>query len=170
MLLRARLCRKRPILCLAVDLRFELDDLTRPAIVTFLEEHLDDMYAVSPPESVHALDLDGLRSEGMAFWSAWEGQSLAGCGALKDHGDGSYELKSMRTSAGGRGRGVGAAVLGFLLDQARSRGAARVLLETGSEDYFAPARRLYARHGFVVRGPFADYTDDPNSVYMELVL
>jgi putative acetyltransferase len=128
------------------------------------------MYAVSPPESVHALDLDRLRGPGIAFWSAWDGESLAGCGALKDHGDGSFELKSMRTAAGGRGRGVGARMLGFLLDQARVRGGVRVLLETGSEDYFAPARRLYERHGFAVRGPFADYTDDPNSVYMELAL
>jgi putative acetyltransferase len=153
-----------------VDLRFELDDLTRPAVVALLKEHLSDMYAVSPPESVHALDLDALRGPGLSFWSAWDDAALAGCGALKDHGDGSFELKSMRTAADGRGRGVGSKVLGFLLDQARSRGGERVLLETGSEDYFAPARRLYARHGFVVRGPFADYVEDPNSVFMELTL
>ncbi|MDH2415633.1 GNAT family N-acetyltransferase [Nocardioides sp. CER19] len=153
-----------------MDLRFEIDDLTRPAVVALLEEHLGDMYAVSPAESVHALDLDGLRSPGLTFWSAWDGDALAGCGALKDHGGGSFELKSMRTATGGRGRGVGSAVLGFLLGQARSQGGRRVLLETGAEDYFAPARRLYARHGFVVRGPFADYADDPHSVYMELAL
>jgi putative acetyltransferase len=153
-----------------VDLRFELDDLTRPEVVALLEEHLADMYAVSPPESVHALDLGALRGPGIAFWSAWDGASLAGCGALKDHGDGSLELKSMRTATGGRGRGVGSAILRFLLDQARSQGADRVLLETGAEDYFAPARRLYERHGFGVRGPFADYGEDPLSVYMELAL
>ena len=153
-----------------MDLRFEPDDLTRPEVVALLEEHLADMYAVSPPESVHALDLDALRGPDVAFWSAWEGSTLVGCGALKDHGDGALELKSMRTAASGRGRGVGSAVLGFLLDQARSRRADRILLETGSEDYFTPARRLYARHGFEVRGPFADYIDDPLSVYMELVL
>jgi putative acetyltransferase len=153
-----------------VDLRFELDDLTRPAIVTLLEEHLQDMYAVSPAESVHALDLDGLRGPGMAFYSAWEGEWLAACGALKDHGDGRVELKSMRTAVAGRGRGIGAAMLGFLLQEARTRGASWVLLETGAEDFFAPARRLYARNGFAVRGPFADYTDDPHSVYMELAL
>jgi putative acetyltransferase len=153
-----------------VDLTFELDDLTRPRVVALLEEHLADMYAVSPPESVHALDLDALRGPGLAFWSAWEGESLAACGALKDHGDGNVELKSMRTAAHGRGRGVGAAMLAFLLDRARESGARRVLLETGTEDYFAPARRLYARYGFVVCGPFADYTEDPYSVYMELVL
>jgi putative acetyltransferase len=153
-----------------VELTFERDDLTRAPVVRMLEEHLADMYAVSPPESVHALDLDALRGPELSFWSAWEADLLAACGALKDLGGGDLELKSMRTAAGGRGRGVGAAMLGFLLDQARARGAHRVLLETGAEDYFAPARRLYARHGFVVRPPFADYTDDPNSVYMELVL
>lgn len=156
--------------CRAVDLHFELDDLTRPAVVALLEEHLGDMYAVSPAESVHALDLDGLRAPGLAFWSVWEGEAVAGCGALKGHGCGSFELKSMRTATGGRGRGVGSAVLRFLLREARSQGGRRVLLETGAEDYFAPARRLYARHGFLARGPFADYTDDPNSVYMELAL
>lgn len=159
-----------PRYCRSVDLRFERDDLTRPAIVALLQEHLDDMYAVSPPESVHALDLDGLRERGVTFWSAWEEEALAGCGALKDHGNGTVELKSMRTATGGRGRGVGSAVLGFLLEQARAGGAERVLLETGAEDYFGPARRLYERHGFEIRGPFADYTDDPNSVYMERVL
>lgn len=153
-----------------VDLRFELDDLTRPEVVDLLEEHLTDMYAVSPAESVHALDLDALRGPGLSFWSAWEGDALAGCGALKDHGDGVVELKSMRTATAGRGRGVGGAMLRFLLDRAREAGATRVMLETGSEDYFAPARRLYARHGFQVRAPFAEYTEDPNSVYMELTL
>ncbi|GAB7007354.1 GNAT family N-acetyltransferase [Nocardioides sp. AN3] len=153
-----------------MDLRFELDDLRRPAVVSLLRQHLDDMYAVSPPESVHALDLDGLRGPDVEFWSAWEGEWLAGCGALKDHGAGTFELKSMRTATGARGRGVGAELLGHLLEQARSRGGVRVVLETGAEDFFAPARRLYARHGFALRGPFADYTEDPNSVYMELTL
>jgi putative acetyltransferase len=153
-----------------VDLRFETDDLTHPAVVALLAEHLQDMYATSPAESVHALDLDALRAPEITFWSAWDGDSLAGCGALKDHLDGSFELKSMRTTTASRGRGVGAAMVAFLLDQARARGAEVIRLETGVEDYFAPARRMYARHGFVVRAPFADYTDDPNSVFMELTL
>lgn len=151
-------------------LRFELDDLTRPEIIALLEEHVQDMYAVSPPESVHALDLEGLRVPGIAFWSAWEGDLLAGCGALKRLSDDEVELKSMRTVADGRGRGVASALLAHLLEEARRAGFERVLLETGAEDYFAPARRLYARAGFVPRGPFADYTDDPNSVYLALEL
>lgn len=151
-------------------LRFELDDLTRPEIIALLEEHLQDMYAVSPPESVHALDLDELRVPEIAFWSAWEGDQLAGCGALKTLSADDVELKSMRTASNGRGRGVGRALLGHLLAEARRRGFSRMLLETGAEDYFAPARRLYASAGFVLRGPFASYTDDPNSVYMALDL
>lgn len=151
-------------------LRLELDDLTRPEVVALLEEHLQDMYATSPPESVHALDLAALRAPEISFWTAWEGDALAGCGALKRLDEADVELKSMRASRAARGRGVGAAILGHLLDRARERGFARVLLETGVEDYFAPARRLYERHGFRVRGPFGDYTDDPNSVFMELQL
>ena len=149
-------------------LRFELDDLTRPEIVALLEEHVQDMYAVSPPESVHALDLAGLRVPEVAFWSAWDGAALAGCGALKTLSATDVELKSMRTVRDGRGRGVASALLAHLLDEARRSGFARVLLETGAEDYFEPARRLYARAGFAVRGPFASYTLDPNSVFMEL--
>lgn len=158
----------------AGTLRFELDDLTRPEVHRLLEEHLEDMYATSPAESVHALDLDALRGPGIEFWSAWEGcgddAELRGCGALKDLGGGVVELKSMRTAAGARGRGVGSAVLMHLLGTARARGAEQVMLETGVEDYFAPARRLYARHGFVERPPFGDYRPDPHSVFMELTL
>ena len=151
-------------------LRFELDDLTRPEIIALLEEHVQDMYAVSPPESVHALDLDGLRTPEIAFWSAWEGDALAGCGALKRLSAHEVELKSMRTAAEGRGRGVASALLAHLLGEARREGYERILLETGAEDYFAPARRLYARAGFEPHGPFAAYTEDPNSVYFALDL
>lgn len=151
-------------------LRFELDDLTRPEIVALLEEHVEDMYAVSPPESVHALDLEGLRAPEIAFWSAWEGDRLAGCGALKTLSAHEVELKSMRTVREGRGRGVASALLAHLLDEARRAGFERVLLETGAEDYFEPARRLYLRVGFVTRGPFATYVEDPNSVFMTLDL
>ncbi|BBH16022.1 N-acetyltransferase [Nocardioides baekrokdamisoli] len=148
----------------------ELDDLSRPAIADHLREHLDDMRSVSPPESVHALDLDGLRAPNIRFWSAWIDDSLVGTVALKDLGAGDVEIKSMRTTAAARGRGVGRQMLAFALEQARTSGAARVVLETGAEPYFEPARGLYVAAGFSVRGPFADYVVDPNSVYMELAL
>ena len=135
-----------------------------------LVEHLADMYATSPAESVHALDLDALRAPGMGFWSAWEDGVALGCGALKTLNESDVELKSMRTSAAARGKGVGTTMLLHLLDEARRRGATRVLLETGPQDFFAPARRLYERHGFSVRGPFADYVEDPYSCFYELTL
>ena len=151
-------------------LRFELDDLTRPEVIALLEEHVQDMYAVSPPESVHALDLDGFRAPGLSFWTAWEpgpdGETLLGCGALHEVEPGHAELKTMRTAAGARGRGVAAQLLEHLLSQARLRGCTRVSIETGSQEFFAPARRLYARNGFVECEPFGPYAPDPNSVFM----
>lgn len=154
----------------SLPLRFELDDLTRPEVIRILEEHLEDMYAVSPAESVHALDLDALKVPEIAFWSVWEGTELVGCGALKSLGEGDYELKSMRTTAAARGRGVATALLRHLIEQARSQGGRRLLLETGSEDFHAPARRLYTRNGFTERPPFGSYVLDPNSVFFELSL
>lgn len=141
--------------------------------MALLDEHLADMYATSPPESVHALPVEALRAPGISFWSAWTADELLGCGALKlldGDLDDAVELKSMRASRAARGRGVGTALLRHLLAEARAVGRRRVLLETGAEDYFAPARRLYARHGFRERPPFGDYTPDPNSVFMELDL
>lgn len=135
-----------------------------------LADHLADMVATSPPESVHALDLDALRDPRVAFWSAWDGDVALGCAALQSLGAADVELKSMRTDAAARGRGVASALLRHVVDAARSHGAERVLLETGAEDFFAPARRLYERNGFVERGPFAQYTDDPLSRYYELDL
>ncbi|WP_374969496.1 GNAT family N-acetyltransferase [Terrabacter sp. BE26] len=135
-----------------------------------LAEHIADMYATSPAESVHALDLDALRGPGLVFWTAWDGPLAVGCGALKDLNDDDVELKSMRTSATSRGKGVGTVMLRHLLDEARRRGAKRVLLETGSQQFFAPARRLYERHQFTQRGPFAGYVEDPNSHFYELAL
>lgn len=146
------------------------DDLSHAAVQALLSEHLEDMYATSPPESVHALDLDALRAPDIAFYSAWDGDTLLGCGALRDLGDGHLEIKSMRAARDQRGRGTGAAILRHLLDEAVRRGAVRVSLETGVEPYFEPARRLYQRHGFVVCAPFADYVPDPNSVFMTLSL
>jgi len=146
------------------------DDVTDPAILALLREHLDEMYEVTPHESVHALDVDALRRPGVTFWSQWEGEVLLGCGALKALDAASGEIKSMRTSREHRGRGLGTRMLAHILAEARRRGYARLYLETGAMDVFEPARRLYARHGFRRCGPFGDYVEDPNSVFMTRTL
>ena len=139
-------------------------------VITLLHAHLARARAETAPGSAHALDLSGLRSADVTFWSAWEGDTLAGVGALRrlstDHG----ELKSMHTAESMRRRGVGSAILRHIIDWARARGMSRLSLETGSWPYFAPARELYARHGFVECGPFGDYEPDANSVFMTLEL
>jgi putative acetyltransferase len=139
-------------------------------VIDLLHLHLKRARAETAPGSAHALDLSGLRATDVTFWSAWEGEELAGVGALKqlsaDHG----EVKSMHTAESMRRRGVGAAILRHIIDVARSRGMARLSLETGSWPYFAPARALYARHGFVECAPFGEYVPDRNSVFMTLVL
>jgi putative acetyltransferase len=143
----------------------------RPDVLRLLEEHLADMYATSPPESVHALDVSALLDPAVTFLTARDaGGALLGCGALKELDAGHGELKSMRTAATARGRGVATAVLGRLLAVAAERGYGRVSLETGSQEFFAPARRLYARHGFTECGPFAGYGPDPLSTFMTRAL
>jgi len=146
------------------------DDPRRDDVTALLLEHLDDMRATSPPESIHALDIDALAVPGITFVTARDGDVLLGCGALKELSSDHGEVKSMRTTAAARGRGVAASVLGWLLTEARTRGLGRVSLETGTEDYFAAAHRLYLRHGFVDCEPFGDYTLDPHSRYMTLAL
>lgn len=144
------------------------DDLTHPAVHALLEEHLGDMRSWSPPESVHALDLDGLRRPEVTFWAAWEGETLLGVGALKQISPRHAEIKSMRTARAHRGQGVARAMLEHILDEARRRGYARLSLETGAQPEFEPARRLYARYGFEFCGAFEGYAPDPNSVFMTL--
>jgi putative acetyltransferase len=151
-------------------MRIEIDDLTRPAIHALLNEHLQHMHALSPPESVHALDLSKLRSPDITFWSAWEGEELIGCGALKELDPTHGELKSMRTPQAARRRGAGRAILEHALGVARARGYTRLSLETGTVEAFVPAQRLYASVGFEPCGPFADYREDPYSLFMTLRL
>jgi putative acetyltransferase len=146
------------------------DDLRGPEIRALLEEHLADMRAISPPGSVHALDLDSLRGPGISFWTAWDGADLLGCGALRVLSADHAEIKSMRTARRHRGRGVGAAILAHALAEARRLGCTRVSLETGSQPEFAPAHRLYERAGFRPCGPFGDYRPDPNSRFYTLTL
>ena len=143
-----------------------IDDLSGAPIADFLAAHIRDMQATSPPESKHALDLDGLRRPGISFWIVWDGQTIAGCGALKELDGEHAEIKSMRTAVAYRQKGVASLLLAHLISEARSRGYARLSLETGAMPFFAPARRLYAKFGFQPCPPFADYREDPNSVFM----
>jgi putative acetyltransferase len=151
-------------------LRIETDDLTRPQVHELLREHLAQMHATSPPESVHALDLPKLNSPDITFWSVWDGETLVGCGALKALGGGEGEIKSMRTPERLRRRGAGRAMLSHILAEARARGYRRVSLETGSHATFDAARTLYRSFGFTECDPFGDYRPDPHSVFMTLAL
>lgn len=151
-----------------MDIR--IDDLTHPKVHALLREHLAGMHASSPPESVHALDLSGLKVPEITFWTAWEGKDLLACGALKELDKKHGEIKSMRTSALHLRRGAARAVLGVALSTARRRGYQRVSLETGSTDDFKPAMLLYEQFGFTCCGPFGLYRDDPFSRFMTLGL
>jgi len=146
------------------------DDFSDARVLDLLRFHLTHARAETAPGSAHALDVAGLQAPGISFWTVWDGDTLLGCGALKrlaaDHG----EVKSMHTAQAMRRKGVGSAMLAHIIATARAGGMSRLSLETGSWDYFVPARALYARHGFVVCGPFADYVLDPNSVFMTLDL
>lgn len=139
-------------------------------VLDLLRTHLTHSRGQTAPGSAHALDLTGLQAPGISFWTIWEDDALLGCGALKrlaaDHG----EVKSMHTAQAMRRKGIGSAMLAHIIATARARDMARLSLETGSWDYFRPARALYARHGFVECAPFADYVLDPNSVFMRLDL
>lgn len=145
-------------------------DLDNPAIVELLKEHLRGMFANSPPESVHALDLDALRRPEIRFWSVWDGADLLGCVALKELDPRNGEIKSMRTAAAHLRKGVAATLMQHILEVAKQRGHRRLSLETGSVAAFEPALRLYERFGFARCGPFAEYVDDPFSVFMTKVL
>ena len=158
-------------------LHIRLDDLSDPRIEAFMKEHLRDMRATSPPESVHALDMARLRQPEIHFWTAWLPDEtapapgrLVGTGALKHLDDGHAELKSMRTAASVRGQGVGRAVLEHILGQAVDLGYQRISLETGSQPFFEPAWQLYLRYGFADCAPFGSYRPDPHSRFMTRAL
>lgn len=143
------------------------DDLTGPEVQALLEEHLRDMHALSPPESVHALDLEKLRRPDITFWTIWSAeQELLGCGALRELAPRHGEIKSMRTPQASRRRGAGRAMLAHIIEEARRRSYDRLSLETGSTPEFAPAQKLYASAGFRTCPPFGDYAEDPFSVFM----
>ena len=151
-------------------MKIEIDDLSRAAVHALLNEHLQSMHALSPRESVHALDLERLRAPSITFWSAWQDGQLLGCGALKELGPTHGEVKSMRTPSARRRSGAGRAILTHIIEVAQARGYQSLSLETGAVDAFKPAQTLYESAGFVRCGPFSDYPEDPFSVFMTLRL
>ncbi|PZQ47739.1 MAG: N-acetyltransferase [Rhodovulum sulfidophilum] len=146
------------------------DDLEGAATRDLLRLHLEGMHANSPPGHVFAFDLSGLKAPGVTVWTAWEGETILGIGALRDLGDGTAELKSMRTHPDHARRGVGAAILEHIISVARARGARRLLLETGSGPAFEPALALYRRRGFVAAPAFADYEASAFNQFLALEL
>lgn len=146
------------------------DDLTGAEIRALLETHFAGMLANSPAGSCHFLDFDGLNAADVTFWSIWDGDGLAGCGALKELSSDHGEIKSMRTHAGHLRKGAGTAMLMHIISEARQRCYQRLSLETGSSDAFLPARALYEAYGFEYCPPFGDYVEDPFSRFMTLAI
>ena len=151
-------------------LRIELDDLSRPQVLALLQEHLRNMYELSPPDKVFAFDASKLRAPDVTFWTAWRVELLLGCAALKELSSTDGEIKSMRTPAALRSTGAGRALLNHIIDVARSRGYRDLYLETGSHAAFLPAQTLYGSAGFKRCGPFGPYRENGNSVFMSLSL
>ncbi|MEV4018555.1 GNAT family N-acetyltransferase [Nonomuraea angiospora] len=147
-------------------MKIVVDDLRGPEIAAFLEEHLREMHAITPAESVYALDLDGLRIPEVTFWSVYDGDQLVGCGAIKRIDGKHGEIKSMRTAHERRRDGIATLLLTHMLEEARAMGLERLSLETGSTEHFERARKLYEKFGFEPCGPFADYGPDPHSAFM----
>ncbi|CAM4180502.1 GNAT family N-acetyltransferase [Saccharibacillus endophyticus] len=147
-------------------MKIRIDDLQGPEIAALLEDHLHSMTLHSPPESIHALDLDKLRKPEITFWTLWENDELLGCGAIKELDPTHAELKSMKTDSKHLRKGVAEKLLVHIIEEARGRGYEQISLETGSMDAFVPARRLYEKYGFEECGPFGDYELDANSLFM----
>ncbi|GAA1641838.1 GNAT family N-acetyltransferase [Nonomuraea maheshkhaliensis] len=148
------------------QVRIVVDDLSGAEIAAFLLEHMREMRATTPEESVHALDLDALRRPEITFWSALDGETVVGCGAVKRLDAAHAELKSMRTAADRKRTGIASLLMEHILAEAKAMGFTRLSLETGSTAFFLPARSLYERFGFAYCEPFADYRPDAHSVFM----
>jgi putative acetyltransferase len=154
----------------ASGLRIVVDDLSSPQVAAFLEEHIQEMWSITPLESKHALDLDGLRQPEITFWSVMDGDTLVGCGAIKRLDADHAEVKSMRTASTRRRSGVASLLLAYLIAEARRMGFTRLSLETGAAEFFQPARKLYEKFGFDYCEPFADYQPSPHNVFMTRAL
>lgn len=147
-------------------MQFYVNELDRPDVIRLLQEHLDSMVDISPPGSVHALDLDALRHPDIIFWTVREESVLLGCGALKKIDEEHGEIKSMRTASAHLGKGVASALLQEIIKESIKQGFRRLSLETGSTDRFAAAKSLYAKFGFRECEPFANYSNDWHSLFM----
>lgn len=147
-------------------MKIKIDDLTGEEVADLLLQHHNEMLLHSPIESVHALDLSGLKSKDVTFWSAWLDGELAGCGALKQLDANHGEIKSMRTAKLFLREGVAKEILAHILSEASARSYSKVSLETGTKKVFYPAQKLYKKFGFDYCEPFADYVEDPYSVFM----
>ena len=147
-----------------------IDDLTNPEVEALLNEHVQNMYDITPRESVHVFAIDQLRKPDIMFWTAWSDEELMGCGALRELSKSHGEVKSMRTASQHLRKGVAREILQTILAEARRRNYIRVSLETGAAKEFEPAQKLYESFGFQQCSPFGDYKDDPNSIFMTLEL
>jgi putative acetyltransferase len=150
--------------------RIEIDDLSRPEVIALLQEHLRNMYELSPPEEVFAFDAEKLKAPDVAFWTAWDRGLLLGCAALKELSATEGEIKSMRTPSARRRTGAGRALLNHIIVVARSRAYRTLYLETGRHPAFVPAHTLYRSVGFKPCGPFGSYRENGSSVFMTLTL
>lgn len=151
-------------------MQIRIGDTFDPRVIALLDHHVTAARAQTAPGSAHALDLAGLRSADVAFWTGWDGETLVATGALKTLSPGHGEVKSMHTLQMARRRGFGGRMLRHIIAEARARGLVRLSLETGSWDYFKPAHALYRAHGFVPCPPFEGYVEDPNSLFLTLDL
>jgi putative acetyltransferase len=151
---------------MSADIIIKPGDLDSPAVKELLLSHLKNAAAHSPEEAIFALDLNGLKVKEISFWTAWHGEQLLGCGALKRLDENHAEIKSMHTLAASRGSGVGTRMIKHLLAHAKSLGVQRVSLETGTAPAYSAAHRLYQKHGFIQSEAFSDYSESKHSLYM----
>jgi putative acetyltransferase len=151
-------------------MRIVVDDLSGPEIAAFLTEHVRQMHEITPIENAYALDLDGLRRPDITFWTAVDGTTVVGCAALKHLDPSHAELKSMRTAPARTRTGVASRLLEHVIGAARQRGYRRISLETGTDEFFLPARRLYEKFGFHYCDPFGGYPPSPHNTFMTRAL
>ena len=139
-----------------------------PDVNELLIKHFNELRSVSPDDSCHVLDIEGLKNKSIKFWSFWENNNLVGCGALKFLGNNCGEFKSIRVKDQHRGKKLGEKVITYLIHKAKKEGIEKLCIETGAGEFFEPARKLFKKFGFKTCEPFADYKNDPNSCYFDL--